>query len=56
MKKADLHRAQLNGVDLSGSDLGEANLKKANLIDAIVSQEQLEKAKTLEGAKLPRRS
>jgi hypothetical protein len=60
---AKLPFANLNGADLSGADLfqadlrlaslSEANLRKADLSNAQVTQQQLEAAKSLEGATMP---
>lgn len=50
---ADLEGAYLTNADLDGANLEGANLEGANLINAKVANEQLEKAKTLEGAFLP---
>lgn len=45
--------ADLSGADLSEADLSEADLTGAYLKDAIVTLEQLKKAKSLEGATMP---
>ncbi|HEX9131984.1 MAG TPA: pentapeptide repeat-containing protein [Ktedonobacteraceae bacterium] len=56
---ADLSKANLNGANLSyanlgGADLGQADLSDANLRGAQdLTQEQLDKAKTLTGATMP---
>ena len=55
---ADLSRAGLSYADLSGAILGEAILGEANLLGAdlsgaIVTSEQLETAKSLQGATMP---
>ena len=51
--KADLREANLNGADLSKASLREVDLCGANLQNAKVTDEQLAKAKTLEGTTLP---
>ncbi len=43
----------LGGADLRRADLSEANLGGANLGGATVTQEQLEKAKSLKDATMP---
>ena len=43
----------LSGAKLSGASLTEAGLQGGNLTDAIDTDEQLARAKTLEGATLP---
>lgn len=63
LSNANLSWADLRGADLEGADLRLADLHKADLRDAIlydadlrgakVTQEQLEKAKSLEGATMP---
>jgi Pentapeptide repeats (8 copies) len=53
LSQADLSQADLRDADLSGADLGGAYLNDANLRRAIVTQEQLERAKSLEGTVLP---
>jgi hypothetical protein len=58
---AGLYQANLSGADLGGADLGGANLRKADLSGAglsgaIVTSEQLETAKSLQGATMPDRS
>lgn len=63
LQNANLSWADLNGTDLSGSDLSEADLSFASLQGAdlsnatlkgtIVTPEQLEQARSLEGATLP---
>jgi len=51
---ADLSGAYLNEADLSGAYLNEADLSGADLIGAKgVNEEQLEEAKSLEGATMP---
>ena len=53
---ADLSGANLSGADLGsarGADLGAANLSVANLGAARISTEQLDTAKSLEGAIMP---
>ena len=51
--KADLRDADLTGADLSDAELTGADLSGAFLYDAIVTDEQLAKAKSLEGATMP---
>jgi len=51
--KADLRKADLRKADLRKADLSGANLLGANLLGAKVTQEQWEKAKSLEGATMP---
>ena len=48
LNDADLSNANLSGVDLSNANLSGANLKGAN-----VTEEQLAKCKSLEGATMP---
>lgn len=50
---AGLGDVDLRGANLSGADLSNVNLSGANLEDAIVTDEQLAKCKSLEGATLP---
>ena len=57
----DLKKVNLRGADLSDADLrrvilDEADLSGANLTGARVTQEQLETAKSLQGATMPDRS
>jgi uncharacterized protein YjbI with pentapeptide repeats len=52
--EADLTEANLRQADLSGANLKDANLTRANLRNAKgVTQKQLERAATLEGATMP---
>jgi uncharacterized protein YjbI with pentapeptide repeats len=58
LNDADLSNANLSGADLtnanlSGADLINANLSGANLKGADVTEEQLDKCKSLEGATMP---
>lgn len=63
LRQADLTLADLSDTDLSGvwlnnanlkmASLGDADLTKANLTDANVTQEQLDRARSLEGATMP---
>ncbi len=58
LSEADLSGARLRNANLSGAipgeaDLGEADLGYANLSGAIVTSEQLETAKSLQGATMP---
>jgi hypothetical protein len=48
LTEADLHRA-----DLIGADLTDTDLTNADLTDAKVTKEQLEQAKSLQGATMP---
>ena len=50
---ANLTRADLSGAHLGGADLYEANLSGADLTTAFTSDEQLARARSLEGATLP---
>jgi hypothetical protein len=58
LRGANLHEADLSGAflyeaDLSGADLSGANLERANLLNAVITQEQWGKAKSLKGATMP---
>ena len=58
LSNADLSDANLSNADLSEANLKDANLRNANLNDAnlsgaTVSEEQLQAAKSLEGATMP---
>jgi uncharacterized protein YjbI with pentapeptide repeats len=53
MNEADLSKAGLQGSDLSGVDLQDALLDGADLSRAIVTSEQLKKAKSLQGTTMP---
>jgi hypothetical protein len=48
-----LRKAVLRRANLTGADLKDADLTGANLSGAIVTKEQLEAAKSLEGATMP---
>ena len=50
---AGLNDADLSNANLSGADLSNANLSGANLKGANVTEEQLAKCKSLEGATMP---
>lgn len=50
---ANLRGANLGGAELVGADLREADLSQADLTGTQVTQVNLEKAKSLEGATLP---
>ena len=50
---AGLNDADLRNINLSGADLSNANLSGANLKGAEVTEEQLAKCKSLEGATMP---
>ena len=50
---ANLQGARLYGADLRGAKLMGANLERANLRDAVITQEQWEKTKSLKGATMP---
>jgi hypothetical protein len=50
---ADLGYATLNNATLNDTNLSEADLSHANLTGAIVTEEQLAKAKSLEGVTMP---
>ncbi len=53
LTKINLSQAILSGANLSGADLSGANLNGANLGGAIVTEEQLNKAKSLNLAIIP---
>ena len=53
LRSTDLTNATLVGADLTGADLTEADLSEADLRGAIVSVQQLRKARKLNGAILP---
>jgi hypothetical protein len=53
LSRADLGSANLRKADLRGADLSGASLYGANLSDANVTQDQLDQAKTLDGAIMP---
>jgi uncharacterized protein YjbI with pentapeptide repeats len=53
LNDADLSNANLSGADLSNANLSGANLSGANLKGADVTEEQLAKCKSLEGATMP---
>ena len=53
LTRADLTGADLTGADLTDADLNGADLTGADLTGAVVTREQLEKAESLSGAKLP---
>ena len=53
LRYADLTGADLRGADLSGARLDEADLSRANLSGAVVTQEQLDRTKSLEGTLMP---
>jgi uncharacterized protein YjbI with pentapeptide repeats len=53
LRRTYLNQAHLNGADLSGADLDETRLFKADLTNAIVTDEQLAKCKSLEDATMP---
>jgi hypothetical protein len=53
MRGADLTGANLRGADLSLARLHEADLRRANLSGATVTQEQLDRAKSLDGTVMP---
>ena len=50
---ADLTGADLRGADLSEARLDEADLSMANLTGVVVTQEQLDRTKSLEGTLMP---
>ena len=50
---ADLRDVNLSGADLSDADLSAADLSGANLSAALVTPEQLNKVKSLKGARMP---
>jgi hypothetical protein len=51
--RADLKEADLRGTDMRNTILYFADLGEANLLNAKVTREQLEEAKSLEGATMP---
>jgi uncharacterized protein YjbI with pentapeptide repeats len=53
MNGASFIDTRLGGADLSGANLSGANLSKANLCDAKVTPEQLNTARSLQGATMP---
>jgi uncharacterized protein YjbI with pentapeptide repeats len=53
LNDADLSNANLSGADLSNANLSGANLSGANLKGTDVTEEQLAKCKSLEGATMP---
>lgn len=53
LRSADLTGADLRGADLSGARLDETDLSGANLSGAEVTQQQLDRARSLEGAIMP---
>ncbi len=53
LSSATLSHAILFNADLSGADLSEADLSGAYLVGAVVTEEQLKKARSLEGATMP---
>ncbi len=53
LRGAILSRADLYKADLSEANLSEANLSRADLRGAIVTSEQLETARSLQGATMP---
>ena len=53
LRDAKLRGAQLPDASIRDADLSGANLQGADLRQAIVNAEQLEKAKSLEGAIMP---
>jgi hypothetical protein len=58
LSRASLFRADLKGADLRGADLRDtilyfADLEEANLLAAKVTGEQLEEARSLQGATMP---
>ncbi len=53
LRGADLQLADLTGTSLKRADLSSANLAGANLTGATVTNEQLSKAKSLQGATMP---
>lgn len=53
LSEANLRRADLREANLSGADLVGADLREANLSRAIVTTEQLERAKSLKGTTMP---
>jgi len=53
LSETNLIRANLRGANLSEADLRGVALREASLAQAIVTVEQLEQARSLEGATLP---
>jgi uncharacterized protein YjbI with pentapeptide repeats len=53
LRYADLTGADLRGADLSEARLDEADLSMANLSGVVVTQEQLDRTKSLEGTLMP---
>ena len=53
LSRADLSRANLFRTDIRWANLVEANLSRADLRDSNITQEQLESARTYQGARLP---
>lgn len=53
LRSTDLTGADLRGADLSGARLDETDLSGANLSGAEVTQQQLDRARSLEGAIMP---
>jgi len=53
LEEASLRATRLSRVNLEGASLHRADLRGANLQGAIVTEEQLEKAASLEGATMP---
>jgi uncharacterized protein YjbI with pentapeptide repeats len=53
LRSADLQETDLHGADLSSADLHGANLRGADLSGTILTQEQWEKAESLQGATMP---
>ena len=51
--EADLSGADLRGADLTGASLRKANLDYADLTDAIITAQQLSRARSLVGLRLP---
>ncbi len=53
LEGANLKKANLKNAKLSGADLTSANLDEADLSGAKVTKEQLDRAKSLQGATMP---
>ncbi|MEM7029543.1 MAG: pentapeptide repeat-containing protein [Chloroflexota bacterium] len=53
LSHADLRDTNLSYTDLTGVNLSQADLSRANLRGAKVTPEQLQQARSLEGATLP---
>lgn len=53
LRNVNLEGAHLNGADLRSSGVGGANLSYTELNDAKITDEQLQKAKSLNGATMP---